>query len=165
MTGTDPALAWAPDDPIRGRMVFVSGVGLPAAVDQLTPALQVYGGGCIPQLRKRLGEHPEYRARVRILCAGHGVVHADTEMLADRGRMTKRRRDQLRPQVKKALLAEFRRDGVPREVLVMAAHPYAGLIDFVFHIPGLLPKSALHSPIPDLTWGWAAAVLDRWGWP
>src|SRR5213080_3747732 len=152
MSPTDPALDWAPDDAIRSRLVVVSGTARPTTVDQLTPALEMYDGGCLPQLRERLGDHPHHRARMRILCAGHDVVHADTQMFADHHVMTGQRSAELRPYVREKLLTEFARDGVPREILVLAEPLYAQLVVDIFWIPGLRPHTALHTTVPDQHW-------------
>jgi hypothetical protein len=165
MSRPDAGLDWAPDDPICSRLVLVSGAARASTVDQLTPAIELYDGGCLPQLRARLGDHPHHRARVRILCAGHGVVRADTPMFADHHVVTGQRSAELRPYVRERLLTEFARDGVPREVLVLAEPLYAQLVVDIFWIPGLRPHTALHTTVPDQHWQQAAAVLDRWGWP
>ena len=129
--------------------MVVSGTARPTTVDQLTPALEMYDGGCLPQLRERLGDHPHHRARVRILCAGHGVVHADTQMFADHHVMTGQRSAELRPYVREKLLTEFARDGVPREILVLAEPLYAQLV---------VPRRSLSGPV------WSRSSSQRSCW-
>jgi len=146
-------------------MIFVSGTCAPTTIDQLTPALELYQGGCVPQLRERLGGSPEHRARIRLLCAGRGVLHADTQLFADHQPMTQQRSAQLRLYVREKLLTEFAHDGVPREVLVAAEPLYAQLVTDIFWIADLRPYSTLHTTLPAQHWPHTAAVLDRWGWP
>jgi hypothetical protein len=165
MSATDKPLEWAPDDPILGRMVFVSGTGPVPFVDQLVPAFDLYQGGCVPQLRRRLGGSPAHRARVRFVSAAHGVLHADTQLLPDHRPMTAELVATLRPYVREKLFAEFARDGVPREVLVLLEYPHAQLIIDIFWIPGRRPYTALSTLRPAEHWPSANAVLDRWGWP
>src|SRR6266545_3136081 len=146
MTSTGTPQDWAPDDPVRGRMIFVSGTCAPTTIDQLTPALELYQGGCVPQLRERLGGSPEHRARTAAVSSAGG-----------RRRAGYRRAEKL--------LTEFAHDGVPREVLVAAEPLYAQLVTDIFWIADLRPYSTLHTTLPAQHWPHAAAVLDRWGWP
>ena len=60
-------LNWAPDHPIRSRMIFASGTCPLNSPDKLTTALDLYQGGCLTQLRGRLGRSSEHRARIRLL--------------------------------------------------------------------------------------------------
>src|SRR4051794_2106397 len=102
MSRPDMAFDWAPDHPIDSRMTLVSGTDPARAANPLTAAFELYQGGCLPQLRARLGDWPQHRSRVRVLSAGHGVLHADAQLVPDLP-MTEQRSKQLRPLVRDKL--------------------------------------------------------------
>jgi hypothetical protein len=157
--------AWAPDDPVLGRMVFASGVNRPEHGDALVPALERYDGGCLPLLRRRLGGSPLHRGRIRILCAEHGLAAADTQVPPTPAMLDEYSAAQLRPAVFDLLLTEFARTGVPREVLVLADWPHSLLLTDLFHLPGRAPYASLYTNQPAAHETQINAALDRWGWP
>jgi hypothetical protein len=157
-----PAWPWAPDDPVGGRLVVVGCSRRKRDTAVPVPAFELYEGGCVPALRRRLGASPAHRARVRILSAEHGVLTPDQPVAPYDRRLTPDRVEELSPRVRAQVLAEAA-VGVPRELLVVAEPLYLHLLADLFRLPGRLPR---------LTWisanaGWpdAAAVLDAWGWP
>ncbi len=163
MNTAPPALTWAPDHPVAGRLVVVGCTRRKTATQTPVPALALYQGGCVPQLRARFGHRLDLRARVRILSAEHGLVDADTPLLPYDRALTAERAAQLRPGVGARLLAEFATHGVPRAMLVVAGPLYLRLLSDVFMAT---PRPALEwFADPAADWDHAAAVLDRWGWP
>lgn len=126
------------------------------------PALELYAGGIAPQLRARIGDHPNLRQRVAFLSARHGLVSADTPLLPYKQPLSPERAAQLRPQVYRTLRRRIDALGAPARLLVVAEPLYLALV------ADLLADDdrPLVRWIPDPR-GWleAAAVLDEWNWP
>lgn len=127
------------------------------------PALELYEGGCIPELRRRLGNRPAFRDRVRILSAEHGLITADLPLLPYDRVLTDQRAVELRPQVTAALCREIETAGPLKAVLVAAEPRYQALVTEPltgrFTCPDLQIVSDVHG------WGAISAILDSWGWP
>lgn len=70
----------------------------------------------------------------------------------------------LRPAFKRSLSEEFERDGVPREVLLMADTTHTMLVTDLDEIPGHRPRVFDYTIQPSHRTA-VTAVLDRWGWP
>ncbi|MGH3771949.1 MAG: DUF6884 domain-containing protein, partial [Pseudonocardiaceae bacterium] len=117
-------LSPAEDHPVASRMVIVGCTARKALTPGPFPALELYQGGCVPQIRARLGGDPRLRARVRFLSAEHGLVTADTPLHPYDRPLDPDRAGQLRPAVIAALHREMTTDGVPHEVLVVAEPLY-----------------------------------------
>jgi hypothetical protein len=149
------------DDPVTGRMVIIGCSRRKRPASEPVPALDLYEGGCVPQVRARLGSCPGLRARVRILSARHGLVTADTPLIPYDQRLDARTARRMRPLVTAALIIEFAVTGVPAEVLVVAEPLYLVLI------ADLLGAGIRLRWVPDVRDGWrrASAVLDTWKWP
>ena len=132
-----------------------------APTDRPLPALELYDGGCVPDLRARLGHQPPLRARVRFLSALHGLVTADTPLSPYDLPLDHIRADQLRPQVMQRLHTELAA-GVPGDVLVIAEPLYLVLLADLLALP---ERPRVHW-VPDHAHGWpkAAAILDSWHW-
>lgn len=79
--------------------------------------------------------------------------------------MTVERAAQLRPKARRAFLDEVARYGVPRDVMMLADHPYHLVVTDIYRIPHLRPHTSLLTADPRKDWPGVAAVLDRWGWP
>ncbi|MFI5497120.1 DUF6884 domain-containing protein [Actinoplanes sp. NPDC051859] len=156
-------LRWAPPDPVTDRLVFVGCSRRKRAATRPLQALELYEGGCIPQLRARLGRHPAYSTRLRILSAEHGLLDADTPVLPYDRPLDPDRAAQLQPVVGADLLAEAARDGMPRHLLVVAEPLYLHLLTDLLNVRRLRPE-LIHIPTHH-RWPEAAAVLDEWGWP
>lgn len=158
---TTPPLRWATPDPVSDRLVIVGCSRRKRA--QPAPALDLYLGGCVPQLRARLGSHPAHRAQVRILSAEHGVLTADTALRPYNRPLDHARAVDLRPVVGATLLAEAATAGMPRRLLVVAEplylHLLGDLLDNISLRPGLTWIPTHHR------WPEAEATLDEWGWP
>ncbi|MEV4091087.1 DUF6884 domain-containing protein [Streptosporangium saharense] len=77
------------------------------------PALELYEGGCVPHLHRRVGHHPALRSRLRILSAEHGLVSANRLLLPYDRHLTPNRARELRPPTVAVLNEEFERDGRP----------------------------------------------------
>jgi hypothetical protein len=124
------------------------------------PALELYEGGCIPQLRDRLGG---LRQSLRILSAEHGLIGADEPLLPYDRPLTPSRAAQLRPQAEAALARTFLESGFPHRVLVVAEPLYQGLVNgLLVSLPGT-PRLELVDDPRD--WTAVSATLDSWGWP
>jgi hypothetical protein len=146
-------------------MIFVSATAGDRELSGLALAWELYEGGCLPQLRQRLANHPDHLGRVRLISAEFGVLHPHTQVPPSRLLMTEERANQLRHKARAALLEEFSRYGVPREVMMLAEHPYHLVVTDVYRIPGLQPRTSLSTARPGEHWSLIAAVLDMWGWP
>jgi hypothetical protein len=131
---------WAPDDPVTGRLVIVGCSRRKRATDVPVPALELYEGGCVPELRTRIGAHPQHRARVRVLSGEHGLLTADTPVLPYERPLDEHRIGELRPQVTATLLAEAIRDGMPRHLLLVAEPRYLSLLADLFRQATLLAR-------------------------
>lgn len=123
------------------------------------PALDLYEGGCVPQLRRRVGHLPELRRQVRILSAEHGLIDADQPLLPYNRVLTPARAVELRSLVAAVLAKEFELYGTPAEALVIAEPLYQSVVSD--HLPGV----SLHLIDDPRDWAAASAVLDSWGWP
>jgi hypothetical protein len=127
------------------------------------PALELYEGGCVPQLRRRLGDRSALRDRVRILSAEHGLIEADRLLLPYDRVLTDQRAVELRPQVTQALHRDIETAGLPEAVLVAAEPCYQVLVTGVLTERFACPDLRTVSDVRD--WGAVSAILDSWGWP
>ncbi|WP_182883923.1 DUF6884 domain-containing protein [Microbispora sp. H10949] len=123
------------------------------------PALDLYEGGCVPQLRRRVGHIPELRHQVRILSAEHGLIDADRPLLPYDRVLTPARAVELRSLIAAVLAKEFELYGMPAEALVIAEPLYQSVVRD--HLLGV----SLHLFDNPRDWVSASAVLDSWGWP
>ncbi|WP_395110621.1 DUF6884 domain-containing protein [Actinomadura sp. SCN-SB] len=148
-------------DPVTSRMVFAACSRRKLTTREPVPALDLYQGGCIPQLRLRLGGSPRHRARIWILSAQHGLICADSPILPYDRRLDHVRARYLRPAVTTTLAHQARVDGLPSECLIIAEPVYLTLLTDL-----LFTRVQVHW-IDDVHNGWdrAAEVLDAWGWP
>lgn len=126
------------------------------------PALELYQGGAVVPLRTRIGMDARARARVRILSAEHGIVHADAPLLPYDRPLDPERAHALRGHVAACLNAELIRDGVPDEVLIVVEPLYLVLVADLLARPSV---RVYWMPDPATDWSRATAVLDGWGWP
>ena len=125
------------------------------------PALDLYQGGCIPAMRARAASQPELRARMWIISAEHGLLHASTPVLPYDRRMDPSRALALRSQVDHRLEADCQRHGTPRAVLVIAEPVYQLALT---GLPRLVSRDVHWISDPVTGWAGAAAVLDYWSW-
>lgn len=123
-------------------------------------ALELYQGGCIPALRAYINARPGLRARVWIISAAHGLVHADTPLLPYDQRMDTRRAISLRPQVDHTLRLACERYGIPSQALVLAEPVYMLALGGLSSMPGDCRVHLI--PAPAAGWPEAAAILDTW---
>lgn len=126
------------------------------------PALQLYQGGCVPQLRERLAHNEAWRARIRILSAAHGLLAAQDLVHSYDCRLTTHRQARrLRAVVSAQLDLELRRSLELSHVLVIAEPLYlVALHRFVAHLDRLTVRW-ISDP---RGWESGSAVLDSWGW-
>lgn len=124
-----------------------------------TSALDLYEGWAVPSLRARIGPHEEYRQRVLVLSARHGLLHAEETVAPYNQAMTQERACQLRLDTAK-FVSDFRSRTVVEETLLLVAPEYLDALP----LAGLAPIT--HLVCDPLTyWKRADAVLSRWGWP
>ncbi|MGH3935263.1 MAG: hypothetical protein ACRDS1_09860, partial [Pseudonocardiaceae bacterium] len=140
-------------DLVLSRMVILGCTARKALTPGPLPALELYEGGCVPQLRARLGGQRRLRARVRFLSAEHGLVTADTPLHPYDRPLDPGRAGQLRPAVMAALYREMTTEGVPHEVLVVAEPLYLVLLADLL---ALLARPRVHW-VPDHAHGWSQA--------
>ncbi|ASO21573.1 hypothetical protein FHR81_003217 [Actinoalloteichus hoggarensis] len=126
------------------------------------PALRLYQGGCVPQLREHLAERPDLRARVRILSAEHGLLHPDQPITPYDHRITstlaaRRLGRRVGPQLDTELAA----DSPITDILTIVEPLYLVALTRLFDHLDRIRLTCLPDPR-----GWAAAeaVLDDWGW-
>lgn len=158
-------MRWAPEHPINARMIFLSATDGAGGPTEFIPAWDRYQGGCLPRLRERLAGHPEHISRARLISADHGLIHPSTMVGPEAGVMTDLQANEHQPLAREKMLAEFGRDGAPREVMVLADYPYSRVVDDLFHFEPPGPWIRLFTMWPGAGWPLIAAVLDAWGWP
>ncbi|WP_433496788.1 DUF6884 domain-containing protein [Sphaerimonospora sp. CA-214678] len=123
------------------------------------PALELYEGGCVPQLRRRIERFPELRPRVRILSAEHGLIDAGRLLVPYDRALSADRAVELRSIAAASLAREFELYGRPAEALVVAEPLYQSIVcDHLYDV-------RLHLVGDPRDWVSASAVLDSWGWP
>ncbi|MEV0536766.1 DUF6884 domain-containing protein [Kitasatospora sp. NPDC050463] len=122
------------------------------------PALDLYQGWCIPELRQRLPTGTPERARVLVLSAGHGLVGADQPLTTYEQPMTAERARALRGPVRQALTTHLS---------IHPAHELLLLLESAYRdVLGDLPLPVVHL-ITDPTTHIADVhrILDSWSWP
>lgn len=120
------------------------------------PALDLYQGGVIPQLRVWLAGCPLMRSSVRILSAEHGVIGADRPILPYDRRLNLCRVDELQPVVRQQLTPDL---PTVHMGLVIAEPLYQQLIRPLFDPP---PDRRVWWISDPYDWPAALAVLDSW---
>jgi uncharacterized protein DUF6884 len=162
MTGRLPSARRGIRPDAGQRLVIVGCSAEKAPCAGLLPAIELYDGGCVPQLRARLAASPALRARVRFLSAEHGLITADTPLAPYDRPLDSQRAAELRPQVWRQFAAELAAGDMPAEILVIAEPMYLVLLADLLAAAG---RPRVHW-IPDHDGGWpqAAVVLDGWGW-
>jgi hypothetical protein len=125
------------------------------------PALELYQGWCIPQVRARVGTRPELRRQTLILSARHGLVDADTALLAYDQRMSATRARELRSQITETLHDRVVTQKVGQALLLLEASYMRALADFLGQRWRPRVRWVLD---PVANWNYAEAVLDAWGW-
>ncbi|MEV7006670.1 DUF6884 domain-containing protein [Streptosporangium sp. NPDC051022] len=123
------------------------------------PALDLYEGGCVPHLRRRVGHLRALRSQVRILSAEYGLVSPDRLLLPYDRRLTSDRARELCPITAAVLEEEFERNGRPVRALVVAEPLYQSIV----HAP--LREIRLHLIDDPRDWATTSKVLDSWNWP
>jgi hypothetical protein len=81
--------------------------------------------------------------------------------------MTELQAREHQPLAMEKLRAEFTRDGMPRELMVLTEFPYSLVIDDLFHVEPPRPHISLFTMTPggDRSWTPIVEKLDDWGWP
>ncbi len=126
-------------------------------------ALDLYQGGCVPQLRHRVHAHPSLRDRLFILSAHYGLIGANDRIASYDQQMTLARARELNSSVGRALTGRVLAPPHPRELVVLMEPIY-------FVALGELLRAEVRPrvhwfPDPGGDWPAACAVIDSWGWP
>ncbi|MGH3869133.1 MAG: DUF6884 domain-containing protein [Pseudonocardiaceae bacterium] len=145
------------DSPALGGLVIVGCSRRKTSTSEPVPALDLYQGWCIPLLRQRIGEHPEYRARTLILSARHGLIGADEPLAAYDQRLTAERAHQLREPVRAAARAHLAAHPTDQALLLLEPD----YLDLLGNVPVPI---ALTVTNPIAHWSVVTAMLDGWGW-
>ena len=129
----------------------------------LLPALDLYEGNCIPELRARLGVGSRYRSKVFVLSGLHGLLSADEMIESYDHRLSLEEGIAKRSYVGRILEEKVIAVLHPSEVIVLAEPPYFAMIsNILVHAS----RPLIHwFPCPKAQWGEAADILDKWGWP
>ncbi|WP_322768593.1 DUF6884 domain-containing protein [Frankia sp. Cr1] len=126
-------------------------------------ALDLYEGGCVPQLRGRVHAHPSLRERIFVLSARYGLVGADDRIASYDQQMTLSRARELARCVGRALTSRVLVAPHPRELLVLVEPAYLVALAELLRAD-IRPR--LHwFPDPAGDWPAACEVIDNWGWP
>lgn len=125
-------------------------------------ALDLYEGGCVPQLRSRVNGHASLRDRVFILSARYGLVGANDRILSYDQHMTLARARELERSVGSALTGRVL-VSCPRELVVLVEPIYLAALAELFRAD---VRPQVHwFPDPAGDWPAACTVIDNWGWP
>lgn len=125
-------------------------------------ALDLYEGGCVPQLRSRVHAHPSLRDRVFILSARYGLIGADDRIASYDQHMTLSRARELGRSVGSALTGRVLAPH-PRELVVLVEPIYLAALAELFRAD---VRPRVHwFPDPASDWPAACTVIDSWGWP
>jgi len=144
-------------------MVIVGCSRRKAVTDVPLPALELYQGGRVPDLRARVVNRPDLRRQTWIISAEHGLVGADTPLLPYDRRMDLERAIALREQVRTVIARLTARGRAPSAVLAVAEPIYlTALAELSSLLPGR-PITWLSSPSRD--WSRAEEQLNTWSWP
>ncbi|SHF60560.1 DUF6884 domain-containing protein [Streptoalloteichus hindustanus] len=123
------------------------------------PALELYQGALVPHLREHLA--PAKRARIRILSAEHGLLHAgDPIDTYDRKLRNRSEAEALQNRVTARLTADLRTPAL-RHVLVVLEPLYLTAAACLFNHAPPIELTLLPNPAD---WAGAKAVLSQWGW-
>lgn len=126
-------------------------------------ALDLYEGGCVPQLRSRVRAHPSLRDRIFILSARYGLVGANDRIASYNQQMTLSRARQLERSVGSALAGRVLAAPCLRELLVLVEPVYFAALAELLR-SDVRPR--VHwFPEPASDWPAARKVIGRWGWP
>ncbi|MFF4924213.1 DUF6884 domain-containing protein [Kitasatospora sp. NPDC001261] len=125
---------------------------------QPVPALDLYQGWCVPELRRRLPPGAAQRARTLVLSAQHGLVGADQPLATYEQPMTPERTRALRAPVRRALTAHLNAHPASEALLLLEAA--------YLEVLGDLPVPVVHSftdPLARIAD--VHRILDSWSWP
>jgi hypothetical protein len=128
------------------------------------PALELYQGGCVPQVREHFAGDAARRSRIRILSAAHGLLRpGDPVSTYDRRLRSNAEAIQLHQRtVGHQIDAEFAVSPGVRHLLVIVEPLYLLALRRVFDH---LDRLAAVSLLPDArAWSEGLVVLRQWGW-
>ncbi|MGH3834612.1 MAG: DUF6884 domain-containing protein [Pseudonocardiaceae bacterium] len=126
-------------------------------------ALDLYEGGCVPQLRDRVHAHPSLRNRIFVLSARYGLVGANDRIASYDQQMTLPRARELERSVSSALIARVLATPHPDELVVLVEPIYLAALAELFRADA---RPRVHwFPEPASDWPIACKLIDRWGWP
>ncbi|WP_327167714.1 MULTISPECIES: DUF6884 domain-containing protein [Streptomyces] len=149
--------------PMPGTLVIAGCSRRKTAAATPVPALDLYQGGIVPQLRGRLAGHPQVLERVWFLSAEHGLLGARTRVMPYERALTEARARLLRPAVCAAVRERLDALGhLPAQILLVAEPAYLSLLADVLGDEG---RPLIRWITEPRGWDDAAAVLDDWNWP
>lgn len=126
-------------------------------------ALDLYEGGCLPQLRSRVHAHPSLRDRIFILSARYGLVGANDLIASYDQHMTLARARELTCSIGNALTGRVLVAPHPCELVVLVEPIYLAALTELFRAD---VRPQVHwFPEPAEDWPAACNVIDSWGWP
>ncbi|MFI1765256.1 DUF6884 domain-containing protein [Streptomyces sp. NPDC020800] len=149
--------------PVPGTLVMAGCSRRKATGASPVPALDLYQGGIVPQLRDRLAGHPQVLERVWFLSAEHGLLGARSPVLPYERPLTDARARLLRPAVCAAVRERLDAlDHHPAQILLVAEPAYLSLLADVL---GDEDRPRIRWITDPRGWDEASAVLDDWNWP
>lgn len=129
------------------------------------PAMTLYQGACIPQIRQHFAADPERRSRVRILSAAHGLLRPEypvatyDEVLTT----TEQATDLHHRTVSRQLELEFRETPALRHLIIAVEPRYlVALLGLYSYLDRLRHVSI--TPNPRAWQDGLRPELRRWGW-
>ncbi|MGH3718017.1 MAG: DUF6884 domain-containing protein [Pseudonocardiaceae bacterium] len=126
-------------------------------------ALDLYEGGCVPQLRSRVHAHPSLRDRIFVLSARYGLVGANDRIASYDQQMTLSRARELERSVGNALAGRVLAAPYPRELVVLVEPVYLAALAELLRSD---VRPQVHwFPEPASDWPAARKVIGGWGWP
>ncbi|MGQ0774656.1 MAG: DUF6884 domain-containing protein [Pseudonocardiales bacterium] len=126
-------------------------------------ALDLYEGGCVPQLRDRVHAHPSLRDRIFILSARYGLVGADDRIVSYDQQMTLSRARELERSVGSTLTGRVLVAPYPRDLVVLVEPIYLAALAELLRAD---VRPRVHwFPDPAADWPAACKMIDSWGWP
>lgn len=126
------------------------------------PAIELYQGNTIPELRNVITGRPELRGRIFILSGRYGVLGADDPIEWYDHSLTLDEAISRQDECDQALKAKFGQLGAYSEILVLAAPTYFAMISGILVWPD---RPTIHwLPDPKRQWDIAKTILSRWNW-
>ncbi|WP_159945436.1 MULTISPECIES: hypothetical protein [unclassified Nocardiopsis] len=144
---------------MTGRLLILGCTRDKLATTRPVPAIELYTGDSVPQVRDRLT--PERLSRTLFFSGLHGLIPADTLLLPYDRRLRPSDTGVLSEASCSRLLAFACLRGVPEEVLVVAEADYQSLLEPVLTTWERTRITRIFDPC---AWADIARVLHSWSW-